>query len=120
MTQEEWRNIIDDKNIEFRRKIYNALIKPVNGTNVLYLSRQISGFFGHIFDPYGILPNISLKIEELDGGLDIYWNIPKEEYHCSGKIEYDNSEDSFWHFNLKLMHEYKELYDEDMIARAFN
>lgn len=22
MTQEEWRNIIDDKNIEFRRKIY--------------------------------------------------------------------------------------------------
>lgn len=64
-------------NIQFRLNVYKLFIKPVNNTNMSYLSRQISRTFTSVFDPDLINNNIKLKIDELDSGIDIYWDIPK-------------------------------------------
>lgn len=108
----EWRDNVDNMNIQFRLNVYKLLIKPVNNTNMSYLSRQISSTFTSVFDPHLINNNIKLKIDELDGGIDIYWDIPKEEINCCGRIDSLDGEDPYWHFNLKLYHEFKELYND--------
>ena len=112
-----WRDKIDDNNIKFRTGVYKLLIKPPSN----FITEDIAGIFGHIFDPDGTCPNIKFTLDVLDNGIfDISWDIPKEESETIGLIENtDPLFDPYWHFNMKLKHEFKEVF-KDPITTAFN
>lgn len=58
----EWRDKVDNMNIQFRLNVYKLLIKPVNNTNMSYLSRQISSTFTSVLTHILLIIILSLKL----------------------------------------------------------
>lgn len=112
-----WRDEIDDKNIRFRTNVYKLLLKPPSN----FITEDIAGIFGHLFDPDGTCPNIKFTLKVLNDDIfDISWDIPKEKSNTIGLIENtDPLFDPYWHFNMKIKHEFKEVF-KDPITTMFN
>lgn len=111
MTQQEWRDRVDDMNIEFRKGIYMCLFRPFTPL----IENVISGLFGKIFKELMWFGKLKTDFNKETHDLTIEWQVPSDPMFPSGTT---NSE-KYWHFKMILRHECREVF-EDEITKAFN
>lgn len=111
MTQQEWRDKIDNLNIEFRNGIYMYLFR----TFTPLIENEISRLFSKIFKELMCYGKLKTDFNKETHDLTIEWQVPTDPQFPACTT---NSE-KYWYFKMILRHEYKEVF-EDEITKAFN